>query len=202
MTEKQRYNLACNNAEVYLKNNLGKRYQNARFENSTPTLATEYIKKLTPGKLMIMHGDNGVGKTFSAACWIRQNIEENMFTRGYAPGIYITALKFERKYCQPGYWNTDTKRNWQDLLQSPWVVFDDLGTEDPNNLKFKTHFADFFETLHREKKTLIILTNVSIEENYDKRIVSRIRDWAIDGSVWEIQGEDLRYNKEIISNKS
>lgn len=45
---------------------------------------------------------------------------------------------------------------------------------------------------------MIILTNVKIEE-YGERIISRVRDWEVDGAVWEIQGEDLRKNKRNLN---
>lgn len=117
-------------------------------------------------------------------------------TPGY-PWV-ITAAEFENKFCQPGYWDLRTKSDWDDLFNARWVVFDDLGVEDPNNSKFQVKLVHFFGTRHRIQRTLIILTNVMIEE-YGERIVSRVRDWGVDGSVWEIQGEDLRKNKRDLN---
>lgn len=198
MTEETRLSLAREAASAFIRNHPGERYKDARFETCQPTPAVRYIQKLRPRQLMILHGPPGCGKTYAAACWIRRNIEKNLYRHRNAPGIYITAAEFERKFCQPGYWDFETKGNWEDLLEAGWVVFDDLGTEDPTNLRFKTKFNHLFETRHREQRTLIILTNVRIEE-YGERIVSRVRDWGVDGSVWEIQGEDLRKNKRDLN---
>lgn len=140
---------------------------------------------------MVMHGNPGTGKTYAAACWIRRNIERNYCRKGYSPGIYITASVFEQKFCQPGFWDVETRSSWNDLLEVSWVVFDDLGTENPTNAKFHVQFNQLFETRHRHERTLIILTNIRIDE-YGERIASRIRDWGVEGAVWEIQGEDMR----------
>lgn len=191
MTEEQRLELAKEHAQAFIINNLGIRYEDARFEGSRHTAAVEYIRKLSHGQLMVLHGNPDTGKTYAAACWIRRYIEGNLYKKGYVPGIYITANVFEQKFCQPGFWDAETRSKWNDLLDASWVVLDDLGTENPTNAKFSTQFNQLFETRHRHERTLIILTNIRIDE-YGERIVSRIRDWAVEGSVWEIQGEDLR----------
>lgn len=191
MTEETRLNMAQCAADSFICNQLGNRYKDARLETCEHTLAIEYIQKLKPCQLMILHSPPGCGKTYAAACWIRLEIERKLYRSRDALGVYITAAEFETKFCQPGYWDLEIRSAWDDLLEAGWVVFDDLGTEDPTNIRFKTKFNYLFETRHRSKRTLIILTNVRMEE-YGQRIISRIRDWGVDGSVWEIQGEDLR----------
>lgn len=199
MNEQERLSLATKAADAFIRNNLGVIYSDARFVTCQITLTIKYIQMLEPGQLIVLHGPPGCGKTYSAACWMRRDIERNSYRKGYTQGIYITAAEVEEKFCQPGFWDSQTKSDWRDLLYASWVVLDDLGTESPMNQMFLTKFHRFFEERHRRRLTTIILTNIRIEE-YGPRIVSRIRDWGVDGSVWQIKGEDLRKNQREVNS--
>jgi DNA replication protein DnaC len=192
--EDQRINNAKERAQDFILNQVGNRYKDACFDNALSNSAIEYIRKLKRhGSLLILQGNPGCGKTYAAVCWMRVEMEHFFSRNGVSEGkrFYLTASQFERIFCQPGYWEEDLKDTWMDLLRAKWVVLDDLGTEDQSNSRFKQKFHEFFDYRYRNEKTLIILTNDRIER-YGERIISRIRDWGIEGSVWAIQEEDMR----------
>ena len=122
------------------------------------------------GKGLLLYGDVGTGKTFSANC-----IANELINSGYSCRV----TNFSRIINE--LWDVDKKQEYLDSLNRfRLLIIDDFGVERNNSPHAKEIVWSVIDSRYRVGLPLILTTNLSIEEiktpnnNADKRIYSRI----------------------------
>lgn len=142
---------------------------------------------------LLFFGDVGTGKTFLSNCIAREILRQ-----GHSV-IYFSA---ENLFSLLSKYSFDTNNKetlykfHEDLYNCDLVIIDDLGTELSNSFTNSQFFA-FLNERHLRHKSIIISTNLSLEElknRYSERIVSRLTSSFI---FRKITGPDIRLCKNI-----
>lgn len=189
---------------------LGKRYENACFENTKTGINAEFDRAfercikfcenhketIKNGHGIYLWGDVGVGKTHITACIANELLQNCVY-------VLFTSL-FEISKAVRGSWGKDSEKSEQNLIKQftdvEVLFFDDLGTE-----KFTKNQEDtwlqylLFDLVNRRynaRKTTIFSSNYSINElvakrGLAKRTASRISEMSA-GAVIKISGESMR----------
>lgn len=142
---------------------------------------------------LLFFGDVGTGKTFLSNCIARE-----ILRKGHSV-IYFSA---ENLFSLLSKYSFDTNNKemlykfHEDLYNCDLVIIDDLGTELSNSFT-NSQFFSFLNERHLRHKSIIISTNLSLEElknRYSERIVSRLTSSFI---FRKITGPDIRLCKNI-----
>ena len=152
----------------------------------------KYIQSFPHGESLLLSGAVGVGKTFLCS-----SIAKEILDKGHTV-IYQSSpqlMKFLWDYYYSSFDERDMMRKkYEMLIQSDLLVIDDLGTESISDSGL-SHFFDLLNNRLQNHKSMIISTNLELEDirhHYDERISSRILG---EFSVLSIYGEDLRLKK-------
>lgn len=138
---------------------------------------------------LLMHGGTGLGKSF-----LLNAMAGRLYRRGYNVLRVTAYTMFEtmRKYHFGK--ETDDTLTFDDLLNTPVLFIDDLGSEPMmQNITVEYLFVLLNERLHSGLGT-VIATNLSpakIKEHYLERVFSRLCDRG-NTMILEFLGEDLR----------
>ena len=168
------------------------RFQNAvaRCRNFIDTFKIHYHN-------LFFYGTVGTGKSFLSGC-----IAKELIDAGHSV-IYFSAVALFDRISQ-AYFNSDTKNIsadlFDDLYSCDLLIIDDLGTELTNNFS-SSHFFSCLNERFRRKKSIIISTNLSLEElrdRYSDRIFSRITS---NFDLCKITGTDIRMHKKRVNNR-
>ena len=87
-------------------------------------------------------------------------------------------------------------KTYEDLYNCDLVIVDDLGTELSNSFT-NSQFFSFLNERHLRKKSILISTNLSLEElkaRYSERIFSRLTS---NFTFRKLSGPDIRACKNI-----
>ena len=87
-------------------------------------------------------------------------------------------------------------KTYEDLYNCDLVIVDDLGTEFINSFT-NTHLFSFLNERYLSKKSVIISTNLSLEElktRYSDRVFSRLTN---NFTFRKLSGSDIRVSKNI-----
>lgn len=146
----------------------------AEFKTRALNLVASYKQALEtndPNPLnVVMSGDAGRGKSFLAACMLKELVNakyECLFIN--LPDYYESV----KRYWDEGTW---PKLNLDDIIHADVVVIDDLGAETGREEAGK-FIQDFIYNIFNKRRKTIITTNLASEEFYKKynsRNVSRM----------------------------
>ena len=144
-------------------------------------------------KNLLFFGEVGTGKTFLSNC-----IAYEMIKQGHSV-IYFTATKLFDLLSRYSF-DTNQKemlyKTYEDLYNCDLVIVDDLGTEFINSFT-NTHLFSFLNERYLSKKSVIISTNLSLEElktRYSDRVFSRLTN---NFTFRKLSGSDIRVLKNI-----
>mgnify|MGYP004003864901 CR=1 FL=1 len=159
-------------SEFWKSETAGLEWNKGHYER-VKTYASKLGENRSSGSGLLMVGENGVGKTFSA-CHILTQALSNQFTAGY-----LTMHEF---MTYKKTWNDVRLKDWLDLLLfCDFLVIDEVGKE------YKAKGSDWvhaeFDTLLRKRRgynlpTIIIsnLTVIQFKERYGASLWSILRD--------------------------
>lgn len=142
---------------------------------------------------LLFFGDVGTGKTFLSNCIARE-----ILRLGHSV-IYFSAenlFSLLSKYSFDSNNKEMLYKFHEDLYNCDLVIIDDLGTELSNSFT-NSQFFSFLNERHLRRKSIIISTNLSLEElknRYSERIVSRLTS---NFTFRKITGPDIRLCKNI-----
>lgn len=135
----------------------------------------------------LLLGGCGLGKTFLSNC-----MGSAIMDRGFAVKK-ITAGQFQRMIVDEVIGNKRLKQFHQ-LMQVEFLVFDDLGSEPPVNDLIAQYFYMLIEERMSRKKSWVITSNLSMEnlrDRYGMRTFSRLFDKQNTHAIL-LNGQDLR----------
>ena len=146
---------------------------------------------------LFFYGTVGTGKSFLSGC-----VAKELMDRGYSVIYFSSAGLFERLSQVSFDYNAKEKQAdlYEDLYSCDLLIIDDLGTELTNNFSSSQFFSCLNERILR-KKSIIISTNLSLQElrdRYSDRIFSRITS---NFSLCKITGPDVRMYKKRLNNR-
>lgn len=147
---------------------------------------------LTPIKNITIFGAVGTGKTFVAGCVCNRLSQRNI------PCLAITAFEMANIFLKARLSFDDDKAELYDLIDAPFLIIDDLGSEPfSNNVT-----AEYLLTLLNERsirnKGILVTTNLSTEklmERYGDRVFSRLRVDKSSAFIY-LRGADKRLPKK------
>ena len=146
---------------------------------------------------LFFYGTVGTGKSFLSGC-----VAKELIDHGYSV-IYFSAIGLFEKLSEMSFdYNAknDLADLYEDLYSCDLLIIDDLGTELTNNFSSSQFFSCLNERILR-KKSLIISTNLSLQElrdRYSDRIFSRITS---NFKLCKITGPDIRMYKKRLNNR-
>lgn len=153
-------------------------------------MCEDYARRAAGAPLnLVLMGASGLGKTF-----LLDSIAHLLVERGH-PALMVTGFRmFE---AMRAYHLSDDSGAFEQLLECPCLLIDDLGTEP----MFKNITVEYLFTLLNERvaarRRTAIATNlmpVQLIERYGERVVSRLLDRQA-AEVVRLTGEDLRLRK-------
>lgn len=142
---------------------------------------------------LLFYGAVGTGKSFLSNCIARE-----MLNQGYSV-IYFSAtglFNLLSRYSFDAANKEMLYKTYQDLYNCDLVIIDDLGTELSNSFT-NSQFFSFLNERHLRKKSVLISTNLSLEELkvlYSERIFSRLTS---NFTFRKLSGPDIRTCKNI-----
>lgn len=170
----------------------GEAYSPREMMENIYVFSKRYIKAFSHGESLLLSGPVGVGKTFLCS-----SIAKEILDKGHTV-IYQSSpqlMKFLWDYYYSSFDERDAMRKkYEILINSDLLVIDDLGTESISDSGL-SHFFDLLNNRLQNHKSMIISTNLELEDirhHYDERISSRILG---EFSVLTLYGEDLRLKK-------
>ncbi len=157
--------------------------------------AKSFVKDFeSKGGNILLVGQTGCGKTFLTNC-----ITKALNDKG-VPSIYLTATELFRIFEEQTFKKkVESDTLVEQILNSPLLIIDDLGTELPNTFTITRLFQCLNERLIKERST-IISTNLSLvqmRDVYSERITSRVFS---NYDILRLIGEDIRI-KKMLNNK-
>lgn len=170
----------------------------SRFENAVST-CRNFIKNFNSDyHNLFFYGTVGTGKSFLSNCVAKELIES-----GHSVIYFSSAALFDllSRYSFDYKSRGARPEGNNDLYQCDLLIIDDLGTEITNQFVASQLFSLLNER-HMRKKSVIISTNLSLEElrdRYSDRIFSRITS---NYEICKLTGPDIRiYKKRLQSRK-
>lgn len=142
---------------------------------------------------LLFYGEVGTGKSFLSNCIARE-----MLNQGYSV-IYFSAtglFNMLSRYSFDANSKETLYKTYEDLYNCDLVIVDDLGTELSNSFT-NSQFFSFLNERHLRRKSIIISTNLCLEElknRYSERIISRLTNHF---TFRKITGPDIRLCKNI-----
>lgn len=142
---------------------------------------------------LLFYGAVGTGKSFLSNCIARE-----MLNQGYSV-IYFSAtglFNLLSRYSFDAANKEMLYKTYEDLYNCDLVIIDDLGTELSNSFT-NSQFFSFLNERHLRKKSVLISTNLSLEELkvlYSERIFSRLTS---NFTFRKLSGPDIRTCKNI-----
>lgn len=168
------------------------RFQNAvkTCQNFVETFNSDYHN-------LFFYGTVGTGKSFLSGCVARELLD-----RGFSAIYFSASGLFEQisKYTFDSSAKGTLSELYEDLYSCDLLIIDDLGTELTNAFSSSQFFSCLNERILR-KKSVIISTNLSLEElrdRYSDRIFSRITS---NFDLCKLTGPDIRMYKKRLSNR-
>lgn len=162
-------------------------------EEKYKNLFLDYVEKFPPEKVknLLISGDTGCGKTFSAGCIASALKGKNLNV------IFITAVKLSELFLRYHTASIGDKQAIFSLLTTcDLLVIDDLGTEPLlKNVTVEYLTAVISERLST-KSPFIITTNLTmgeIKERYTERLLSRLS--GAETAKISLKGKDKRIKK-------
>lgn len=155
--------------------------------------ARQFVTDFPNGTNLLIHGTTGVGKTFLTNCIAGELLHASHMV------TYLSATRFFEILADHTFHRDSQKESeerYQFLTESELLIIDDLGTEINNGFVGSALF-NCLNQRHLEQKSTIISTNLSmkqLEENYSKRVASRIMEQY---HVLPVFGKDIRLKKGI-----
>ena len=141
---------------------------------------------------LFFYGTVGTGKTFLSNCIAKECLDRGCSVLYFsAAGLFDTLSRSARLREQNGL-----SALYSDLFSCDLLIIDDLGTETASALTLSHFFTCINERLLR-KKSMIISTNLSLEDfrdRYQDRIFSRI---ASSFEFCKLTGPDIRMCKKL-----
>ncbi len=142
-------------------------------------------------KNLLFIGNTGLGKTFLSSA-----IANEMLKKGKNV-LYQTASVMLDSIIDYRFGKTNDSNILKSILNVDLLIIDDLGTENPNNLKSSELFNIINTRLLNQNKVTktIISTNLNLRNlysNYDERIVSR---FIGNYDICYFFGEDIRFKR-------
>ena len=136
-------------------------------------------------------GNTGLGKTFLSSA-----IANEMLKKGKNV-LYQTASVMLDSIIDYRFGKTNDSNILKSILNVDLLIIDDLGTENPNNLRSSELFNIINTRLLNQNKVTktIISTNLNLRNlysNYDERIVSR---FIGNYDICYFFGEDIRFKR-------
>ena len=122
---------------------------------------------------LCFYGTVGSGKSFLSGCIAKELLKEGNSV------IYFSAsalMDFFSKYAFDFKSRDESEEAYRDIYECDLLIIDDLGTEVTNGFSISRLFTCLNER-HLRKKSIIISTNLSLEElrdRYSDRIFSRL----------------------------
>ena len=140
-------------------------------------------------KNLLFTGNTGLGKTFLSSA-----IANELLKKGKNV-LYQTASVMLDSIIDYRFGKTNDSNILKSILNVDLLIIDDLGTENPNNLKSSELFNIINTRLLNQNKITktIISTNLNLRNlysNYDERIVSR---FIGNYDICYFFGEDIRF---------
>lgn len=168
-----------------------------RFQNAVRTSQTFINEFEKDFHNLFFYGTVGTGKSFLSGC-----ISKSLLDKGYSVIYFSSAGLFELLAKNSfDYRNKEELTDlYDDLYNCDLLIIDDLGTELTTTFASSQLFSCLNERLLR-KKSLIISTNLSLEElrdRYSDRIFSRITS---NFQLCKLTGPDIRMNKKRLLNR-
>ena len=137
---------------------------------------------------LVLTGKGGLGKTFLLNC-----IYERVVNRGFS-AIRVTAFRMHEAMRRLYLSNSAEEREFLDLIETPLLLIDDLGTEQiMRNITVEYLFTLVNERMIAKRHT-VIATNLSpaqLHERYGERVASRILDRNRSATML-FSGKDVR----------
>ena len=145
---------------------------------------------------LFFYGTVGTGKSFLSGC-----IAGELLQSGFSVIYFSASGLFDRlaRYAFDSKAKEALQDFYEDLYQCDLLIIDDLGTEVTNSFVTSQLFACLNERSLR-KKSVIISTNLSLEElrdRYSDRIFSRITS---NFSLCKLTGPDIRIYRKRMAN--
>ncbi len=142
---------------------------------------------------LLFYGAVGTGKTFLSNC-----IACELLNEGHSV-IYFSASGLFNLLSRYSFSSGNKEmlyKTYEDLYNCDLVIVDDLGTELSNSFT-NSQFFSFLNERHLRKKSILISTNLSLEElkaRYSERIFSRLTS---NFTFRKLSGPDIRACKNI-----
>lgn len=155
--------------------------------------AKQFVADFPNGTNLLIHGTTGVGKTFLTNCIAGELLRSSYMV------AYLSASQFFEVLADHTFHRGqegDAGERYQYITESELLIIDDLGTEVNNGFVDSALFNCLNQRYIQQKST-IISTNLSmkqIEENYSKRVASRIMEQY---HMLPVFGADIRLKKGL-----
>lgn len=180
----------------YLVSGIGVNYQRLSWDDyegdeELRGFADKYLERheafVTGGIGLLLHGTNGVGKTFSVTMLLKDLVK-----LGYS--CYSTTFSSMVEMFTAGWKDVEDRRHFErKVVQSDVLVLDDMGKE----LKTKTNLSEstFDDVLRRRVnngRPTFLTTNqtlAELSEGYGKSILSLLKERSI---KYKVEGADFR----------
>ena len=170
-------------------------YPYTSYENMSNILAKskEFVKNFdVNGGSLLFYGETGLGKTFLSNCIAKALLDSHHTV------LYQSAIHLFEDVCSDVVMNKKTnptsQKVYQYLYDCDLLIIDDLGTEYTNSF-VSSQLYDILNTRMREQKSILISTNLNLQElteRYSDRITSRI---IADYKVFHFYGSNIRLAK-------
>lgn len=179
-------------ATEFIERKFGKNFLQVMKPNNKQTKSMEVLRNLKPGRMGVIIGSPGCGKTFAAASiavqWIMDG-ESVEYVRAH--GEIQDLIKQTRNFVTPE--NQDRKDR---LRQVDNLIIDDVGAEE-NMPDFVVFLSSIIDYRWSKRLTTVILTNLKLKDwpqrygEGTERLIDRIREWSR-GCVLQTNEESLR----------
>lgn len=154
-----------------------------RFHNAEP--CGDYLETFKKRDGILFRGRVGVGKTYSAVA-----LAKYLYVKKGLTSLFTNALELQRHFLKSVRDNS-TEEILKHLETPDILILDDMGIERDSDFMFST-MCSIIDSRHKNKKSLIITTNLNFEEfiaKYGERTFSRLTEMC---EFVEIVGEDRR----------
>jgi DNA replication protein DnaC len=176
----------------FIERKFGKNFLQVMKPKNKQTKSMEILKNLKPGRLGLIIGNPGCGKTFAAASiavqWI-MNGESVEYVRAH--GEIQDLIKQTRNFVTPENQNRKDRLRWVENL-----IIDDVGAEE-NMPDFIVFLSSIIDYRWSKRLTTVILTNLTLKDwphrygEGTERLIDRIREWSR-GCILQTSEESLR----------
>lgn len=174
----------------FMLNRFGPKYQKATFENNK--IMDPQIRKVglrwcqNLQTSLVLFGDTGRGKTYFTFCLIREIL------KSWGPECiqFFKCKKLDDRLYEEVKKYGSSSHQIERLIEVPLLFLDDFGVDRPTERATRDIYEIIDGRMEWERPTVIStnLSDISIEEVYGKRILSRLKEY-----VWiNFEGKDLR----------